>query len=87
MSTLYVSFKACLYNQPLTNASNLCIPPHSKNEDFHADIAAKPFADQRANMFARPTTRYLTGFTNTEKCMCFDCKVLTVNILTVCRRE
>jgi len=48
MSTLYVSFKACLYNQPLTNASNLCIPPHSKNEDFHADIAAKPFADQRA---------------------------------------
>lgn len=30
------------------SASNLCIPPHSKNEDFHADIAAKPFADQRA---------------------------------------
>ena len=30
------------------SASNLCIPLHSKNEDFHADIAAKPFADQRA---------------------------------------
>ena len=30
------------------SASNLCIPPHSKNEDFQADIAAKPFADQRA---------------------------------------
>jgi len=30
------------------NASILSIPPRSKNEDFHADIAAKPFADQRA---------------------------------------
>jgi len=30
------------------NASIFCIPPRSKNEDFRADIAAKPFADQRA---------------------------------------
>lgn len=29
--------------------SNYHIPPHSRNEDFHADIAARPFADQRAS--------------------------------------
>jgi len=29
------------------NASIFCIPPRSKNEDFLADIAAKPFAGQR----------------------------------------
>lgn len=30
------------------NASHHHLPPHSRNEDFHVDIAATPFADQRA---------------------------------------
>jgi hypothetical protein len=30
------------------NASNPEIPLHSRNEDFHVDIATMPFADQRA---------------------------------------
>ena len=37
--------------KPLINnkhAPNCHIHPHSKNEDFHADIAAKLFADQKA---------------------------------------
>jgi len=45
-STLLVQVKVYIIKQQ-AKASNPEIPTHSKNEDFHAAIATKPFADQR----------------------------------------